>query len=199
MSETSAAPVTNNTKPCKACGEAIKESARVCIHCNNYQDWRAELNIGSSVLALLVALFGVLTVAIPVIIGAVVPKNSNLSFAFQGANSQTVSMLATNNGIRPGTVTSHIMLIVAVSGQEILIALSLQDSGAAKIIEPAKSVLLDFAPKVTYVDNLDLEKKSCQLMVTSTDFNAKETTTYIPLECENVGALTFRLSRGKPR
>jgi hypothetical protein len=72
---------SDDTKPCKVCGEAIKKVARICIHCNNYQDWRAEVNVSSTVLALLVALASVLSWAVPVITTALTPKNSDLIFS----------------------------------------------------------------------------------------------------------------------
>ena len=48
MSETSAPGEVDATKPCKVCGEAIKTTAKKCIHCDSYQDWRAYLNFGST-------------------------------------------------------------------------------------------------------------------------------------------------------
>lgn len=84
----------DDTKPCRVCGESIKEVARVCYHCGNYQDWRGENAVGSSVLSLLVALFDVLTVAVPVIVDSLTTKNSALSFVFQGENEKRLSFLA---------------------------------------------------------------------------------------------------------
>ena len=53
-------------KQCTTCGEEIANSARKCIHCDTYQDWRRYLTFSSTVLALLVALLSVATVAGPV-------------------------------------------------------------------------------------------------------------------------------------
>ena len=102
----------SGTKPCKMCGEPIKKFARVCPHCMSHQDWREHLGFSQSVLALLVALIAVGTVFIPVLQQALVPDNSNLEFSFQAIEAKAygplkgadVTVLATNKGVRPGTI-----------------------------------------------------------------------------------------------
>lgn len=110
MSEVSTPATSADTKACKMCGEPIKSTARLCIHCDSYQDWRSEMAVGNTVLTLLVALGSVLAIAIPVIVKAFTPENSLLSFSYQGASENAVSLLATNRGIRPGTIQPTIIL-----------------------------------------------------------------------------------------
>jgi hypothetical protein len=62
MSDASVQLNTVETKPCKVCGEEIRESARKCNHCDSYQDWRLNIGFSNTVLSLLVALCSVLTV-----------------------------------------------------------------------------------------------------------------------------------------
>jgi predicted nucleic acid-binding Zn ribbon protein len=112
MSETVVSPSATDTKPCKVCGEAIKKAARVCIHCNNYQDWRADINISSTVLSLLVALLSVLTVTVPVVKDVFTPKNSNLTYSFQGATKLVATEFVTNTGTRPGIMRYPISLLL---------------------------------------------------------------------------------------
>jgi hypothetical protein len=100
MSEAAVPMPVGNTKPCKVCGEAIKKVAPVCIHCNNYQYWRAHLNVSGKVLALLIALFAVFGVVVPIFTTAITPENSKLFFFYLGADAHSISLLATNSGIR---------------------------------------------------------------------------------------------------
>jgi hypothetical protein len=60
-------------KKCRECGEQIPESARKCSKCDAYQDWRHIFGFGTTTLSLLVALFSVLTVAVPVLERAFTP------------------------------------------------------------------------------------------------------------------------------
>jgi hypothetical protein len=92
----------------QVCAEPIKKAARKCIHCDSYQDWHANIGMSSTVLSLLVALVSVLTAAIPVVKDAFTPKNALLTATFQGANSDRLSVLFTNQGTRPGSVSSPI-------------------------------------------------------------------------------------------
>jgi hypothetical protein len=60
--------LTSTEVPCNQCKQPIPAGARLCAHCNSYQDWRSYLSFSSTVLALLVALFTILTSAAPVAI-----------------------------------------------------------------------------------------------------------------------------------
>ena len=87
MVENAKPPAANDMKACKVCAEEIKKAARICIKCNSYQDWRANLSVSNTVLALLVALISVLTAAVPALKQTFTPKNSSISVTFQGANN----------------------------------------------------------------------------------------------------------------
>jgi hypothetical protein len=161
MSEISAIESAEETKACKVCAEPIKKAARVCTHCNNYQDWRAELNLSSTMLSLLVALFSILTVALPAIKKYMTSDNSNLSFYYQGTNTNAVSVLVANNGNRPGTVrypiTLNIKMRDTAPGQTFSVPLSMSvTSSNAIIVQGGKSVLLDLkgTPRADLVDTL---------------------------------------------
>jgi hypothetical protein len=78
-----------DTKPCRVCGEDIKFSAQKCIHCDSYQDWRVRLGIGSTVLALLVALVSVVTNGVPILRAAFEARIIPLKFVFQDTFSGT--------------------------------------------------------------------------------------------------------------
>lgn len=61
-------------KVCRECGDQIPEPARKCATCGAYQDWRRVFWLGNSTLSLLVALFSVLTVAVPILKRALTPE-----------------------------------------------------------------------------------------------------------------------------
>jgi hypothetical protein len=82
-----------------------------CIHCDSYQDWRGNISLGGTVLSLLVAVFSVLTVAVPVLVAALSLKNSDLIFTLQYADADKIEMLASNVGSRPGTMSSFARVI----------------------------------------------------------------------------------------
>jgi hypothetical protein len=91
-------------KQCTTCGEVIADSARKCIHCDAYQDWRRYLAFSSTVLALLVALLSVATVAGPVFHDLLTTKDSDLVGSFQGFSDDGAVFVVSNSGNRPGTV-----------------------------------------------------------------------------------------------
>lgn len=91
---------------CTTCLEPIKPGAKKCLRCDSYQDWRRHLSISSSVLALLVALVSVLTFAIPVFKSATTPKDSSIQVSLQRIVDDDIYLLATNSGIRSGSITA---------------------------------------------------------------------------------------------
>lgn len=139
---------TSDMKACKVCAEPIKKAARICTHCNSYQDWRIGLSMSNTVLALLVALIAVVTAAVPVFKEAFTPKNSSLAIAFQVANTKALTVLVTNTGIRPGTVSQPMSVHIyektlAPLGQiEVPLHIVDQTDLSSFLIEPGKSVLL---------------------------------------------------------
>src|SRR5258708_30177036 len=50
---------------CVTCREKIERGAKICIRCNQFQDWRRFFGLSSTILSLLVALVSVLSIAIP--------------------------------------------------------------------------------------------------------------------------------------
>jgi hypothetical protein len=198
MPETPTVPTIQDTKPCKVCGEAIKKVARICTHCNNYQDWRAELNIGGTVLSLLVALFSVLTVALPAITAFLTPKNSDLIFSYQGTLGNTISLLITNIGIRPGAV--HYLRVTSQDSPVIfpftLLEINAKGSSmdnsdaseSARIIEAGKSQLVNFYMLVNFVaawkQMADNSSKQCTLNLTGTDFLGVTTNKQLMVGCK---------------
>ena len=191
------------TKPCVVCAEEIKSAARICTHCNSYQDWRADLSMSSTILSLLIALASILTVAVPVVMNAVTPKDSNISISFEGASETNMDILAFNSGTKPGTVRYPIYLTVSVPNQgsaRIPLDFSLGVVSPAAYIDPNKSSLLVFNvnmrhdAKVEPPDMLAVlnsfdtyyNKATCAVTVTKTDFSEKTSPESDHFECREL-------------
>jgi hypothetical protein len=89
---------------CPECKQPVLEGATICAGCKSYLDWRRFLVFGQTTLALLVALIAVLTAFIPVLRDVLTPKDSNLSFNYQGPTSFGFEVLISNTGIRPAVL-----------------------------------------------------------------------------------------------
>jgi hypothetical protein len=172
------------------CQEPIKPHVSKCVHCGSYQDWRSNLpfSLTTSVLSLLVALITVLTAAIPVLHEALTPKNSDLTFSFHGASTDPLRLivLATNQGVRPGTVHPASPLLT-MSGK-LSMPLSLAESDPSyfnppseappTIIDPGKSRLFTFAIwDATGETDDSIYSGHCLLRISTTDFVGKAATT----------------------
>lgn len=110
MSDAPSEP-NRHSKLCATCGEPIALSARKCIHCDAYQDWRRYLAFSSTVLALLIALLSVATVAVPVLRDVLIAKDSDLVGSFQGLSDNEAVFVVSNSGNRPGTVGEAFVII----------------------------------------------------------------------------------------
>jgi hypothetical protein len=188
-----------DTKPCKVCGEPIKKVARICINCNSYQDWRAEVSVSNTVLSLLVALFSVLTVALPAITTFLTPKNSNLIFSYEGTIGDTISLLVTNVGIRPGAV-HYLIIRFADDSSPVRFPFVLTPtvggtskennamSNTARIVDAGKSELVSLHMMVPFGDAMSKmmgnSKKKCILDLNQTDFLGATSTAPITIDCK---------------
>lgn len=190
-------PQSANTKPCRVCSEEIKKSAIKCVHCDSYQDWRSKLTFSSTVLSLLVALVSVLTAAIPVFKDAITPKNSSLTLAFQGANANTLSLLVANQGIRPGSITTPVKLLLTNGkkdkGTVIVYLIPFGPSeGSAHIVEPGKSALIEYS-STTYPTTWNPfdYRAQCFIEVQFTDFFGNTHPAQTEASCEQLVPFTI--------
>ena len=138
---------STSTKVCTTYGEEIAASARKCIHCDTWQDWRRYLVFSNTVLALLVALISVATVAAPVFRDMLTTKDSHLIGSFQGVTDNGAVFVIFNSGNRPGTVGEGSILIatrmlpVEILARHLLIAPRYReeaffvDAGQSRIIK----------------------------------------------------------------
>jgi len=112
---------SKSTRICTTCGEEIAASARKCIHCDSYQDWRRYFVFSQSVLALLVALVSVTAVAGPVIRDLLITKDSRLVGSFLGVIDNEAVFTVVNSGNRPGSVGEARVLIPDISNNSAIV------------------------------------------------------------------------------
>jgi hypothetical protein len=134
-----------SSKACRVCGEEIKAAARKCIHCDSFQDWRANLGISTTALSLVVALVSVLATAIPIVRQAITPRDSNFLFSFQGATKDAILAIVANRGARPGTVSSGDLLLNArLPWIRLHMEREIDKEEDAIVVDPGKTVLIRF-------------------------------------------------------
>lgn len=90
--------------PCRQCLLPMPRGAKLCSRCGSYQDWRGSLSVSNSVLALLVALVSVSSLALPAISGALRSHRSQVAVSNPVFEGEQVLLVATNVGERPGIV-----------------------------------------------------------------------------------------------
>jgi hypothetical protein len=197
-------PKGTKTKPCKVCGETIKAVARICYHCSNYQDWRSEFNLGSAVLTSLVAVLAVLGVIVPIATTVVTPKNSELLFSYLGSTAESISVLATNNGIRPGAVRYPVALQILPSkdakAPDATVNLQVinKQGSAALVVDAGKSAAIDLRlgpPVPERVDNKLLGRDVCMIEIESIAFKAAAAKAHVPVDCSEFRKFIEQLDR----
>jgi hypothetical protein len=148
MTGVSATEAREATKPCRVCAEPIRLAAQKCIHCDSYQDWRARINVSSTILSLLVALFSVLTVALPVIKDTLRTERPELQFFLLGASEHAVKISVINGGVRQWAIRPRGSFDVAGLFNDRLWSVVGYFTGEQNsqnlIIEPGKSAVLTF-------------------------------------------------------
>jgi hypothetical protein len=89
---------------CRQCKNEIPDGAKLCSQCDSYQDWRGILPISSTALALLVALVTAISSALPVLSSYFHVPAAEIEFSSPIIQDETVSVIASNVGDRPGTL-----------------------------------------------------------------------------------------------
>jgi hypothetical protein len=171
------------TKRCKICAEEINRNATICIHCKSYQDWRSAFGFSTTALSLIVALVSVLTVALPVMKDVITPKNSYLTYTVQGSTQNSVYVLISNLGSRPGSITSAALYL----DDNPAIILDLPEGIAAlQMIGPGMSELVEYHFRRVIEGARIEDAKSyrvCELYMRITDFRGQVWWAHFPAEC----------------
>lgn len=106
MPEVSVPVKTPALQPCKSCGTQIPVGAKLCSVCKSYQNWLGSINNSALILSLLVALFSVLSTAVPAVRNALRPDRSDLRLKRFYYTESGVSLIVNNTGRMPGFVSS---------------------------------------------------------------------------------------------
>lgn len=112
------------SKLCVFCKSEIHDDALKCKECGGYQNWKRHVDFSNTVLALLLALLSVSTVAVPVFVKAFHKERSDVSIILREARitpwssggivggdevsvsslGLTITCLVTNSGEKPGFI-----------------------------------------------------------------------------------------------
>ena len=139
------------------------------------------------------------------------PKDTNLSFSFQGANSEAVSIVAINGGDKQGIVSSQVTLKLSAPGEgTVVIPLTIPDPGGSPvhvIRSSETSVLNLYAPGdsgsagTTIPDlfqrpiDVDLSRTSCYMFINfKNDPTAAQITKEIPVRCMDLRSFLNELN-----
>ena len=150
-------PGEPSSSACSTCFEPIHPKARKCRACDSDQDFRRHFQMGSTVLALLVALLSVTALSIPVIKEAAAPRDSRIRLFFQGFDQNRAFVLATNGGDRPGSVNSVVLATRRGPGSRAFVEIPF----APQVVGPgeAKQIIINLAgPPRQFIDRHGFEK-----------------------------------------
>ena len=100
---------------CAVCREAIRPGARVCIHCDNYQDWRRYIGFSSTTLALVVALVSVLSVSFKSLIDLLPKSKEHIVVGMLDTNAENLQAFAYNDGETYGILQPSAVLTVLLT------------------------------------------------------------------------------------
>lgn len=123
---------------CVVCQKEIPAGAKICTECDCYQDWRQYFGLSSTVLSLLVALFSVLTVAVPVIYEALTPKISvvHCNLISWDENTAEVKIAVSNEGARAAVIKT--LQLEPRASETTASTLSFRPAFSEPILEPGK-------------------------------------------------------------
>ena len=127
---------------CRLCRNPIPVEAKFCTECDTYQDWRRYFGVSSTILSLLIALFSVLTVAIPVVRNALTPERSDIHCSLVSWGGPEATVLITNRGIRPAVVRG--LRLAPIENKANQPPVSFAGELNDPILEPGKSRIITF-------------------------------------------------------
>ena len=154
------------TKACLTCGERIAASARKCVHCEAYQDFRKHLPFSSTILSLIVALVAVVSQAAPAIRSIFHVRRSEISYAIQVVGYRRLKILAVNDGERSGSISSG---LIGVKGGN-LSGLTLLNGGGTVLLPPNSSSILEYV-SLDYVKMNPTSANKCFFFLVVSDQN----------------------------
>lgn len=184
MSDIKEVEYPTGTKPCRVCAEPIRTEAKKCTKCQSYQNWLfSTFGLSSTILSLIIALFSVLTVAVPVITEQLTPKNSNLVFAYQSADRDVLTMLVSNQGTRPGSVREG---WVSVNFTQRPVDLRILNHSPVTLVAPGASIILHMTRTLPRHPRRGAGLSRCEVIFVVSDFTGKTLSVPTPVDCKEV-------------
>ncbi|MER9723114.1 MULTISPECIES: hypothetical protein [unclassified Mesorhizobium] len=143
-----------------------------------------------SIVALLNSVVAVFVVVVPIAVNLFTPKNSHLIYSIQSSADQSIGLLASNSGIRAGTISGA--SLSGKLGSEEVDGLDLRIvgvAGSAVIVSPGETKLLTLTvlkpvPGVRMIEILQCGPAVMLFIdVSSTDFQGQRRTDHLPINC----------------
>jgi hypothetical protein len=156
------------------------------------------------VLALLVALLSVSTVAGPVFRDLFITKDSELVASFQELNNEEATFVVSNSGNRPGTV-GEAFVIVARSGQTWPDFISLprardfksyEEEKESSFVDAGKSRFVRYVPRASdryfNIFSTEIEKRQCAFRIDLINFSGRRESPCFQHSCVQIHNTLFR-------
>jgi hypothetical protein len=102
--------------PCPECKQPVPTDANICPNCKSYQNWRRYVAVGQTNLALLVALFSVLTTLFSVGLPLIRSRGADIRFLLESVSGNQPTFIVRNDGRSGGVV--HIDLFSIEVGDQ---------------------------------------------------------------------------------
>ncbi|WP_156407909.1 hypothetical protein [Ensifer sp. Root127] len=179
------------TKPCLTCAIHIPTAAKLCTHCNTYQDYRRYLSFGQTSLALMIALISVTGALLPPL-SEMVFRNSDLERRLISIDQTGAIFVVTNSGNMPGSVISAEVVFPQSEGKSTRLALPL----TAQIVEPGKSQLIKVTPSdapallVTAIYQ-SISSDNCMLRLSLLSYYGKVSKHVEEIDCDRLTSNLF--------
>lgn len=189
---------SGDTKLCLQCSLSIPKEARLCHHCNAYQDWRGYVSVSSTVLALILAIMSVGSFIVPPMVKWFANDASDIVVTSPVARGETVYLVASNLGSKPGVIRDGVLFSRYLKGP---VELTVQNPADAFLTPGSKQVALNANVKLSVMDarmaGLDAVverlapagKNSGYLEVTAIQSNEKLATFKLPVSNDMVFTL----------
>jgi hypothetical protein len=91
-------------RPCPDCRQPVPLDAKICPSCKAYRNWRRYITVGQTNLALLVALFSVITTLATIGVPMLRTKGSDISVLLDSASPDQAVFIARNDGRSGGVL-----------------------------------------------------------------------------------------------
>lgn len=146
---------------CRYCKAEIPSGAVLCSECKCYQDWRGNLPITSTGLALVVALLSVTATMVPVLGPIFSPPRSRASVSMPIVRGERLVLVATNIGDRPATISTADLTFKAMPFSSV----SLEPASASDTFVPpgAKQITYDIKLVASIREMLDAASRLSEI------------------------------------